>query len=81
MVKKLKTVSVLSALSYNVIHDLFVLFTFAKAEVLWINILVSDQTFDFIHSSLTLQSQRKKNWPTSVRCCRIKCAIKNVKKS
>jgi len=54
MVKKLKTVSVLSALSYNVIHDLFVLFTFAKAEVLWINILVSDQTFDFIHSSLTL---------------------------
>jgi len=34
---------------YNVIRDLFVLLTFAKAEVIWFDTLVSDQSFAFLH--------------------------------
>jgi len=34
---------------YNVIRDLFVLLTFAKAEVILFDTLVSDQSFAFLH--------------------------------
>jgi len=33
-----------TTLSYDVIYDVFVLFTFAKIEVIWFDTLVSDQS-------------------------------------
>jgi len=33
-----------TALSYGVIYDVFVLFIFAKVEVIWFDTLVSDQS-------------------------------------
>jgi len=43
--------SYFTSISYDVIHDVFVLFTFAyaKAELIWFDILVSDQCLALIH--------------------------------
>jgi len=40
-----------TALSYDIIHDLFVLFTFASAEVevIWFDTFVSDHSLALIH--------------------------------
>ena len=38
-----------TALSYDVIHDVFVVFTFAKVEVISFDTLVSDQSLVLLH--------------------------------
>ena len=40
-----------TALSQNIIHDIFLLFTFAsaKVEVIWFDTLVSDQSLALLH--------------------------------
>jgi len=37
-----------TTLSYDVIHDVFVLFTFAKVEVIWFDTLVSGQSLGLL---------------------------------
>ena len=38
-----------TALSYDVIHDVFVLFTFAKVDVILFDAFVSDQSLALLH--------------------------------
>jgi len=64
--KKLKifsvrSVAVKTALSYGVIRGVFVLFTFAKAEVIWFDTLISAQSLALLHA-LHINNLRPNYW-------------------
>ena len=51
-----------TALSYDVIHDVFVLFSFTKVEVIWFDTFVSDQSLLLLHVLLLLHINYRPNF-------------------
>ena len=64
-----------TALSYDVIHDVFVLFTFAKVEVIWFDTWVSDKSLRLVQGGYIFYAGASLAGAGYCRQCRRRTAI------